>query len=423
MWRRLEGLNSHLDTSAFTNRHRWRICLLLLVSTLISYIDRQAFSIAAPVLSSEFHFSNSQIAVLVNSFLICYAVGQLVAGRFLDRVGARIAFSTLTVAWSAAAALMGVGSSMQAFVLSRAALGLAEGVNFPGAVKVVSEWFAPRERATAVGVFTSGASLGAVIAPPLFAVVIVACGWRTAFFLLALPGLAWVLAWLRLYQPRPTVSIAALASGPAGQPLGALLRERRVWGVALARFLEEPASWFYLTWLPICMRTYRHVPLVDTGMALVFPFVALDIGYLAGGWTSSRLIGGGWSIDTARKTVRVVGALCMLSGILAAGAVSYFVFVAWVSLAMLGHGAWGSNMFTLPSDMTSAPNVGAVYGFTAMAGGLGSILFTQVVGILTDAQQSFRAAFLIAGTLPVAAACVLLLVPGRISRYDRRTPV
>jgi ACS family hexuronate transporter-like MFS transporter len=312
---------------------------------------------------------------------------------------------------------------MQAFVLSRAALGLAEGVNFPGAVKVVAEWFAPSERATAVGVFTSGASLGAVIAPPLFAVVIVACGWRTAFFLLALPGLAWVLAWLRLYQPRPTVSISALASGPAGKPLGALLRERRVWGVALARFLEEPASWFYLTWLPICMRTYRHVPLVDTGMALVFPFVALDVGYLAGGWSSSRLIGGGWSIDTARKTVMIVGALCMLSGILAAGAVSNFVFVAWVSLAMLGHGAWGSNMFTLPSDMTSAPNVGAVYGFTAMAGGLGSILFTQVVGMLTDAQQSFRAAFLIAGTLPVAAACVLLLVPGRISRYDRRTPV
>jgi MFS transporter, ACS family, hexuronate transporter len=423
VWRRLEGLNSHLDTSAFTNRHRWRICLLLLVSTLISYIDRQAFSIAAPVLSSEFHFSNSQIAVLVNSFLICYAVGQLVAGRFLDRVGARIAFSTLTVAWSAAAALMGVGSSMQAFVLSRAALGLAEGVNFPGAVKVVAEWFAPRERATAVGVFTSGASLGAVIAPPLFAVVIVACGWRTAFFLLALPGLAWVLAWLRLYQPRPTLGVAALTFGAAGQPPGTLLRERRVWGVALARFLEEPASWFYLTWLPICMRTYRHVPLVDTGMALVFPFVALDIGYLAGGWTSSRLIGGGWSIDTARKTVMVVGALCMLSGILAAGAVSNFVFVAWVSLAMLGHGAWGSNMFTLPSDMTSAPNVGVVYGFTAMAGGLGSILFTQIVGILTDAQQSFRAAFLIAGTLPIAAACVLLLVPGRISRYDRRTPV
>lgn len=416
-------MTSPLDTYGSTNRHRWRVCILLLVSTLISYIDRQAFSIAAPVLSSEFHFSNSQIAVLVNAFLVCYAVGQLVAGRFLDRVGARIAFSTLTVAWSASAALMGVGSSMQAFVLSRAALGLAEGVNFPGAVKVVAEWFAPKERATAVGVFTSGASLGAVIAPPLFAVVIMACGWRTAFFLLALPGLAWVLAWLRLYQPKPAVSIAEATSGAAGQPLGALLRERRVWSVALARFLEEPASWFYLTWLPICMRTYRHVPLVDTGMALVFPFIALDIGYLAGGWTSSRLIVGGWSIDTARKTVMVVGALCMLSGILAAGAVSNFVFVAWVSLAMLGHGAWGSNMFTLPSDMTSARNVGAVYGFTAMAGGLGSILFTQIVGMLTDAQQSFRAAFLIAGTLPVAAACVLLLVPGRISRYDLRTPV
>jgi len=175
------------------------------------------------------------------------------------------------------------------------------------------------------------------------------------------------------------------------------------------------------------MHGYRHASISTIGIALIFPFVALDLGYLAGGWLSSRLIESGWSLDAARKSVMVGGALLMIAGIPAANADTTASFVGLVSVAMLGHGGWGSNIFTLPGDFAPPRSVGSVYGVTAVGGSLGAIIFTQVIGQLTDAQQSFRAVFIIAGILPLAAALVLLVVPGRIRpsetiRETSRTP-
>ncbi len=399
-----------------SGRHgrRWLICGLLLVITIISYVDRQAMSLVAPSLIAEFHFSNTEIATIVNAFLISYMLGQLLAGRLIDRIGARLAFSLLVGAWSLAAALTSLAGGVRSFSVFRSMLGLAEGVNFPGGVKAIAEWFGPQERATAVGVFTSGASIGAIIAPPLFASIIMHWGWRAAFIVTGLPGLVWILVWLKIYPQRINESDPGARMPPPPTPWSSLLRERLVWGVFLARFLEEPVSWFYLTWLPIYMHGYRHASISTIGIALIFPFVALDLGYLAGGWLSSRLLKSGWSLDAARKSVMVGGALLMIAGIPAANADTTAGFVALVSLAMLGHGGWGSNIFTLPGDFAPPRSVGSVYGVTAVGGSLGAIIFTQVIGQLTDAQQSFRAVFLIAGILPLAAALVLLVVPGRI---------
>jgi ACS family hexuronate transporter-like MFS transporter len=411
-------------------RLRWWICGLLLIATIISYIDRQAMSMAAPVLAAEFHFSNTDIATIINAFLIAYMVGQPMAGRFIDWVGPRLGFAILVTSWSLAVALTSLGGSVVGFSAFRAALGLAEGVNFPGGVKVVAEWFPPVERATAVGLFTSGASIGAIIAPPLFAYVIVALGWQIAFLIVALPGLLWVVFWSRIYRPPGTVvprtihgttqlvvvPPAALTARPETRTAWTyLLRQRLIWGVFLARFCEEPVSWFYLTWLPVYMRVYRDLSIMDIGVALIFPFVALDIGYLAGGWSSSRLMRHGWTVNKARKTVMVLSAICMVSGVPAATAKSTAGFVAWVSLAMMGHGGWGSNIFTLPSDFAPAKSVGTAYGITAFGGSLGAILCTQIIGVVTDAQHSFRAVFVMAGLLPILAALVLLTVPGKFA--------
>jgi ACS family hexuronate transporter-like MFS transporter len=372
----------------------------------------------------------------VNAFLIAYMLGQLLAGRVLDRIGAKLGFTALVTGWSLAAALTSLSAGVVSFSAFRAALGLAEGVNFPGGVKVIAEWFSPQERALAVGIFTSGASVGAVLAPPLFAYIIVTFGWQAAFIVTGIPGLIWVAVWLRTYRPaaanrpaaEPNTHLTAgspppVRTAPAhdrensiGQVSWShLLRQRTVWGIFLARLLEEPVSWFYLTWLPVYMRGYRDASIVDIGVALIFPFLALDVGYLAGGWISSRLMKAGWSLNKARKTVMIVSALCMVSGIPASTAGSTAGFVMLVSIAMLGHGGWGSNIFTLPSDVAPPQSVGTVYGLTAFGGGLGAIIFTQLIGVLADAQHSFRTVFLIAGILPIAAALVLLTVPGVLS--------
>jgi ACS family hexuronate transporter-like MFS transporter len=197
-----------------------------------------------------------------------------------------------------------------------------------------------------------------------------------------------------------------------------------VWGILLSRFFEEPVSWFYFTWLPIYMRSFRQVSMIDTGMALIAPFVALDIGYIAGGWSSSRLMSRGWSVSRARKTIMVVSALCMVCGVSAATTQSTSAFIVLVSVAMLGHGGWGTNVSTLPSDLVPSRYVGTIYGLTAFAGGVGAIIFTQIIGVLVDTQHSFSLVFVIAGTLPVVAALVLLTLPGEIApiALDQRSP-
>jgi ACS family hexuronate transporter-like MFS transporter len=399
------------EPAAWRERRRWRVCVLLFVITIVSYIDRQTLSIAAPAITSEFKLSNSYPAYIVNAFPVAYRVGQLFAGRFMDWIGAKLGFVAVVLMWSVASALTSLGCGVWTLSAFRGLLGLAEGGNFPGGVKVIAQWFGPKERSTAVGLFTSGASIGAIITPPLVAFLIVTVGWRLAFVITALPGLLWIWLWLKTYS---NVS-ARVAAAPqrTSREWRTIFRSRAIWGVFLARFLEEPVSWFYLTWLPLYMRNYREASITDIGLALIVPYVALDIGYILGGWSASRLIKAGWSLSAARKTVMVLSAICMVAGIPAVGSEHTWGFVIWVSVATFGHGGWASNIITLPGDFAPPDWVGTVYGITAFGGGLGAILFTQLTGYLVDTQQSFNSVFLIGGLLPLVAAAVILTVPGR----------
>ena len=182
-------------------RYRWVICGLLLVITVNNYMDRQMLSIAAPVIAAQYHFTNSDIASIANAFLLAYTVGQLFAGLFVDRIGARRSTTLAVIGWSFMSGLMALGRSVAQFSLFRFLLGTAESVNFPAGVKVCAEWFPPKERATAVGIFQSGSAVGAMITPVVAAYLITRFGWQAAFVLVALPGLIWLPFWLRYYGP------------------------------------------------------------------------------------------------------------------------------------------------------------------------------------------------------------------------------
>lgn len=416
---------SHADEPAtpaeWGSRRRWLICWALFAITVISYIDRQTISIAAPVLSSKFNLSASNIATIANAFLLAYSVGQLLAGRFMDRVGVKLGLTIVVIIWSIAAALTSLAVGIVTLSLFRALVGMAEGGSFPGAVKAAAEWFAPKERSFAVGILTSGASIGAVVTPPIVATLLVNVGWQLAFVITALPGLVWLFLWRIAYRtparydsPRRRSASPQDARPALFRPAGAFLRNRLILGILIARALEEPAGWFYLTWLPLYMRTYRHTSILDIGVLLVIPFITLDVGYLAGGWISSRLMRMGWSLDRARKAVMLASALLMIAGIPAVYAATTGRFIGWVSLATLGHGAWATNIIALPGDIVPQQHVGTVYGITAFAAGMASILFMQVVGTLVDHEHSFSAVFTIGGLLPILAALVLVTVPGRL---------
>src|SRR6478735_1238142 len=212
---------------------RWYICGLLFAATTINYIDRQVIGILKPTLQSEFGWSEIDYADIVFAFQLAYAIGLLIAGRLMDRFGARLGFSLIIVIWSLAAmahaeasafgpgvaALLGAigltySGSVAGFIAARFALGLGEAGNFPASIKVVAEWFPKRERAFATGIFNSGTNIGALVTPLVVPMITLAWGWRAAFIATGAIGFLWLVAWWALYrrpEDHPSVSKAELA--------------------------------------------------------------------------------------------------------------------------------------------------------------------------------------------------------------------
>jgi ACS family hexuronate transporter-like MFS transporter len=420
---------------------KWYICGLLFIATVISYIDRQAFGLVAPVVAKEFNFTNQEVALIAGAFLLAYAFGQMGAGKVIDHLGSRLGFSLAISLWSVAQMCTALASGVLTFSTFRFLLGLGESGNFPGGIKVLARWFSSDERSFAVGIFSSGGSIGAIIAPPLIAFIIVHWGWRPAFVSTGILGFLWLLGWLAVHrsdklgdeEEKGSDHHASLETAkPAGNPIPEarpepeshipwidLFRHKQVLGVTFARFFEEPLAWFYLTWLPKYLVEYRGFEIMQMGVALTIPYITLDLGYIAGGWISYRLVRRGYSLSSARKSVMVGSCLLMMCSIPAPFVAEAFVFIALVSVATMAHGLWTANALTLPADLVSPRLVGSVYGITATGGGLGGFLFMQITGIVADRTRSFESIFVAVGLLPLLAALVVLFGIGKVQTLKR----
>ncbi|MFQ5635088.1 MAG: MFS transporter, partial [Gammaproteobacteria bacterium] len=179
---------------------RWRIAVLLCLITTINYIDRQAIAVAAPVIVEQFRLSNTEFGLITSGFLFAYAIGQLLIGPVVDRLGTKRSFRLAVIAWSIAGMLHAAGRGFWSFFSLRAMLGFAEAMNFPAAVKAVAEWFPRAERSLAVGIVTIGPGLGALLAPPLRGWLLLSFGWQCAFLVPGAAGFVWLLIWQAGYD-------------------------------------------------------------------------------------------------------------------------------------------------------------------------------------------------------------------------------
>jgi MFS transporter, ACS family, hexuronate transporter len=420
---------------------RWYICGLLFAATTINYIDRQVIGILKPTLQSEFGWSEIDYADIVFAFQLAYAIGLLIAGRLMDRFGARLGFSLVIVVWSIAAmahaeatwfgpgvaavlAMVGLtySGSVAGFIAARFALGLGEAGNFPASIKVVADWFPKKERALATGIFNSGTNVGALITPLVVPFVTVTWGWYWAFIATGFIGFFWLIVWWVSYAPpesHPKLSSAEFAhirSDPADPavsvPWSTLLKHRQTWAFALAKFMTDPVWWLYLFWIPDFLNRNYGINLSRIGPPLVVIYLIADIGSIGGGWLSSALIKRGWSLNAGRKTAMLVCALAVLPIPLASKATDLWVAVTLVGLAAAAHQGWSANVFTLASDMFPRKAVGSVVGLGGTAGALGGMLIAKVTGYVLNATGSYVPIFLIAASAYlIALGLVHLLVP------------
>ncbi len=409
-------------------RYRWGICALLFAATAINYVDRQMIGVLKPTISADLGWSETTYADVIFWFQAAYAIGYLSFGRIVDVLGARIGYSVAFVIWTVGHTLCGFAGNAFQFSLARVVLGLGESGNFPAGIKAVSEWFPARERAFATGVFNAGANIGAIVTPLIVPAITIAFGWRMAFIVTGIASLVWLVAWIAIYRrPREVTSLSAAElahiesdpADPAGKiGWGKLLGYRETWAYALGKFLIDPIWWLFLFWTPDFLAKTYNLDLKSFGPPLVVIYIISDLGSVAGGWSSSRLMKRGMSANMARKLTMLVCAFLVMPIFFAQYATNLWVAVAIVGLATAAHQAFSANLYTLPSDMFPRAAVGSVVGIGGTVGAIGGMMMAKFTGYILETTGSYTPIFAVAGSTYLIAVIVIHLLSPRLARVD-----
>lgn len=454
------------DGNTRRTNYRWVVCALMFFATTINYVDRQVFGILGPNLTEQFHWSESNFSFIVSVFTLAYAIGYTAAGRVMDRIGERRGFTLFVTLWSVAAMAHGLVSplvaqglpwltatfagtflgtltptiaSVAGFSVARAALGLAEGGNFPGAVKTVGHWHPSKERALATGIFNSGSNVGIIIAAYAVPFVVdrMQWGWAAAFYVTGALGFVWLLFWWTLYETperHPRVSPAELSyilSDPPDPPVRIawlnLLRHRQTWAFALGMFLTSPVWWFYLYWTPKFLKNNHNIDLAHVFWPLLVIYLMADVGSVAGGALSSWLIKQGRTINMARKTGFVVCALCAVPAVSVARVGNLWAGVFLVGLAAAAHAGFVANLYTIVSDTVPRKAVSSVVGIGGTMGCVGMLFFSTLIGFVLDwtqehyGEKDYLIPFLMAGSAYLLAALVVQILLPRLEPMTFRS--
>ncbi len=379
--------------------YRWVVVTLLFFATTINYIDRQIIGLLKDYLAKDFNWTESDYSNIVIWFNVAYAMGNVLFGIVVDRVGSKIGYAASIVFWSLAAAAHSLVKSTGGFVGARIGLGLGEGGNFPSAIRCVTEWFPKKQRAFATGIFNSGTNIAAVISPGVIYFIYHSYGWRTAFFLTGIIGFVWLVFWLVFYEVparQKRINQAEFdyihsgdadeekESGPNKLTWGRLLGVRQTWAFIIGKFFTDPVWWFYLFWIPSYFNTTYKIDLKSSWVYVSTIYFVATFGSVFGGYLSGWFMKQGWPVYKARKTAMFLYALCVLPVFFIQNTSNPWSAVCLVSLAAAAHQAWSANIFTTASDMFPKKAISSVIGLGNMAGAMGNILFPMLIGSILD---------------------------------------
>ena len=402
---------------------------LIFLAALINFLNRLTVAVLGPVMTAQLGLSNMQFAGLTTSFLVAYTVSQGISGKIYDKIGVKRGFLASIVLWSLASMAHAFSRGLVSLNCLRFLLGIGEGGTWPGAAKVIAEWFPVRERAFAMGICNSGTAIGSIIAIPLIMWIELRFGWRTSFLAIGGLGFVWLCLWLVVYAPSEKSALItpeeyALIRKDRKPAIAKreitwreLLCHREVWAIVMARFFGDPVWWLYTTWLPLYLYRVRHFTLREIGMSAWIPFVAADAGSLFGGWLSGHLIGHGWSVDGARKSVILSSMILMCFGIPAALTHSAALALLFIAIVLFGFQSWISNVQTLPSDYFPEAAVGSVMGLGGVGAGVGAMVLTQTTGFIVE-HHSYTPILITAGLLPILATTLLFTLGRCIRQID-----
>lgn len=402
-----------------TGHTRWFMVALVTLGTILCYLTRNTISAAAPTLQSDLHVTTQQYSWIVATFSACYTIAQPIAGYVLDTLGTKVGYTLFGAMWGIFCIGAAFTNSWQGLALCRGLGGFAESAMIPAGLKSVTEWFPDHERSVAVGYFNVGSSMGAIIAPPMVAWAIYIHSWRLAFVIVGIASIVWALGWYLVYT-RPgqckKLSKEEYNYITEGQPekktvdkvhIGQLLKQRKFWGIALPRFLAEPAWGTFNAWIPLFMVHTYGFNLKDIAMFAWIPMLFADMGCVIGGYLPGifqRIFG--VNIVVSRKLVVTMGAALMILPGMVGLFSSPFVAIALLCVGGFAHQSLSGALITLSSDMFDPGEVATANGFTGMAAWTASTLFALVVGALAD-TLGFSPLFAVLAVFDVVGAIIL----------------
>lgn len=410
---------------------RWWIIGLIGIATIINYIDRSALAIMWPGISEDLGMTDSDYAIILNVFMIAYAVGQAITGKMYDKVGTKMGYVISIFVWSLASLLHAFSRGLLSLSFFRVLLGVSEAGNWPGAVKSNAEWFPVRERAIAQGLFNAGASLGSVVAPPLIAFLYIGFGWETTFIIIGVVGMLWIIPWLIINKKQPKdhpwitkEEQAHIISGkyesrvedvtdkgPEEEERGLSMIEimsyKESWALLSSRFFLEPIWWLFVGWMPLYLANTYGFDVREIGLFAWVPFVGAAIGSVLGGVYTGKWIASGLSVDVSRKRTILIGGVLMFLGLITTilFADTPLKFVIIVAVVLFGFQFAISNIQTLPSDLFSGKSVGSLAGLGGTVGIFSVIIMNFLIPVIT--KNSYTPAFiLIAIMVPLGVISV-----------------
>ena len=433
-------------------KYRWVICSLLFFATTINYLDRSVISLLKSNLEITFKWTESDYSDIVIAFQVSYAIGMLIAGRFIDKVGTKIGYAVSLALWSFASMGHALVKSTIGFLVARSALGISEAGNFPAAIKTTAEWFPQKERAFATGIFNSGANIGAIVAPLTVPFIVVKWGWQEAFIFTGAFGLIWLVFWFIFYEiPAKQKRLSKKEfdyihsdldekeniPGSAELttdveihkrvPWIALLKYNQTWAFILGKFLTDPVWWFYLFWLPAFLKAQYGIEGTRVALPIALVYTMSTIGSIWGGWLPMYFIKKGWVVFRARKVSMLIYAFLVLPVVFAQylGSINMWLAVFIIGIATSAHQAWSANIFTTVSDMFPKKTVASVTGMGGMAGALGGILIAYLAGKLFDhfkaignLDAGYFIMFIICGCAYLLAWMLMHFLAPKLKRID-----
>ncbi|EMJ5880628.1 MFS transporter [Enterobacter cloacae subsp. cloacae] len=379
---------------------RWYMIALVTLGTVLGYLTRNTVAAAAPTLMEELHISTQQYSYIIAAYSAAYTIMQPVAGYVLDILGTKIGYAFFAIAWAVFCGATALAGSWGGLALARGAVGAAEAAMIPAGLKASSEWFPAKERSIAVGYFNVGSSIGAMIAPPLVVWAIVMHSWQMAFIISGVLSFAWAMAWLVFYKhPRDQKKLSEeereyIIGGQEAQhqtnngkkmSVWQILGTRQFWGIALPRFLAEPAWGTFNAWIPLFMFKVYGFNLKEIAMFAWMPMLFADLGCIVGGYLPplfQRWFG--VNLIVSRKMVVTMGAVLMIGPGMIGLFTSPYVAIALLCIGGFAHQSLSGALITLSSDVFGRNEVATANGLTGMAAWTASTLFALVVGALAD---------------------------------------